>query len=59
MYPAGFSSMFCVSSRIRHETPEEGRMRYRPKRCQYNNEDEDDSPNIPSDKNYQASFQKF
>ena len=30
-----------------------------PKRCTYNNEDEDNSPNILTDKNYQASSQKL
>ena len=29
------------------------------KRCEYNNEDEDNSPNTLSGKNYQASSQKF
>ena len=38
---------------------EEGRRTYRPKRCHYNNKDEVKSPNILSNDNYQASFQKF
>ena len=35
----GFSSRFCVGSRLRHETPEEGQRTYQPKRCEYNNKD--------------------
>ena len=42
----GFSSMFYVGSRVLRNTPEEGRMAYRPKR--YKNEG--NSPNILSDK---------
>ena len=55
----GFSSKFCVGSRVRHETPQEGRKIYRPKRCAYNNEGEDKSPNILGDINNQTSSQKF
>ena len=33
---------------VRHETPEEGRGTYRPKRRSYNNKDEVNSPNILS-----------
>ena len=40
-------------------TPEEGRRTYRPKRCGNNNKDEDNSPKTLSDKNQQASSQKF
>ena len=54
-----FGSKFCLGSQVRYETPEEGRRRYRPKCCEYNSEDEDNSPNILSDKNYHASTQKF
>ena len=36
----GFSLRLCVDSWIRHKTPEEGQMTYRPKR-EHNNEDED------------------
>ena len=44
---------------IKHpKKAEEGRRTYQPKRCEYNNEDEDNCPNIQSDKNYQASSQK-
>ena len=32
---------------------------HQPKRCEYNNEDEDNSPNIWSDKNHQTLSQKF
>ena len=55
----GISWRFCVSSQVRHETPEEGQRTYQPKCCEYKNEDEGNCPNILSDKNYQASTQKF
>ena len=45
----GLSSRFCVGTRLRHETLEEGQRIYRPKRCEYNNKDEVRSPNILSD----------
>ena len=45
----GFSSRFCVDSRIRHETPEEGLKTYQLKRCEYNNKDEVNGPNILND----------
>ena len=45
------SSRFCLNSRVRHVTPEEGRKTYRPKRCDYNNKDEANSPNIQSNNN--------
>ena len=59
VYPRGSNkrSRFCVSSRVRHETPEEGRRTYQPKRCEYINEDEVSSSN--SNHNNQASSQKF
>ena len=41
--------MFCVGSRVR-QTPEEGRRKYWPKRCEYNNKDEDNSPKTLNDK---------
>ena len=47
----GFSLRFCVDTRLGHETPDEDRRTYRPKRSDYNNEDEINSPNILSDKN--------
>ena len=60
--PRGFnngrSSKFHEGSRVR-QTPEEGRRRYRPKRCGNNNKDEDNSPKTLIDKNQQASSQKF
>ena len=43
----GRSSKFCKGSRVR-QTPEEGQMTYRPKRC--GNKDEDDSPKTYNDK---------
>ena len=46
-------------SRIRQETPEEGRRAHRPKRCVDNNKDEDNSLNNQNDMNYQASSKKF
>ena len=51
--PRGFnkgrSSKFRESSRVR-QTPEEGRRIYRPKRCENNNENEDNSPKTLNDK---------
>ena len=51
--PRGFnkgrSSKFREGSRVR-QTPEEGRMTYRPKRCGNNNKDEDNSPKNLNDK---------
>ena len=41
----GYSSRFCVGSQVRHEAPEESQKIYRPKRCQYNNEDENNCKN--------------
>ena len=48
-----FDSKFRVDSRVPHETPEEGRRTYRPKRCEYN-KDEGDSPNTLKVKNHQV-----
>ena len=48
-----------VGSRVWYETPEEGWRIYRPKRCEYDNKDEDNSPKTLNDKNHQASSQKF
>ena len=45
-----------MGSRVRYE---EGQRTHRPERSGYNNEDEENSPNIPSDKNYQVSSKKF
>ncbi len=53
--PRGFnrgrSSKFREGSRVR-QTPEEGRMIYRPKRCGNSNKDEDNSPKTFNDKNH-------
>ena len=46
----GFSSKFCMGSYVQNETPEEGWRMHQLKRCVYNNEDEDNSLNILSDK---------
>ena len=54
-----FNSRFCLGSLVRHETPEESRRSHLPKLCDYDNDDEINSPNIISDQNDQASFQKF
>ena len=60
--PRGFnkgrSSKFLDGSRVR-QTPEEGRRTYRLKRCENNNEDEDNIPKPLNDKNHQASSQTF
>ena len=40
-------------------SPEECRGPYQPKRCEYNNKDDDNSPKILNDKNQHASSQKF
>ena len=42
-------SKFCVGSRVR-QTPEEGRRIYRPKRFEYINKEEDNSPKTLNDK---------
>ena len=54
-----FGLKFCKGSRVRHETPEESQRTHWPKHCECNNEDEINSPSTLSDKNYQASSQKF
>ena len=48
----GFGSNFCVGNQVWFETPEEGWRMHQPKHYEYNNEDEDNSPNILSDKKY-------
>ena len=53
-----FGSKFLVDSRVRHETPEEARRIQRPKRCEYEYEDNDNRPNTQNNKNHQASCQK-
>ncbi len=59
--PRGFykgrSSKFNEGSQVR-QTPEGWRI-YRPKRCGYNNKDEDNSLKTLNDKNHQALSQKF
>ena len=44
-------SKFRVGSWVWQEKPEEGRMMYRQKRCEYNKKDEDNSPKTLKDKN--------
>ena len=39
----GRGSKFRVGSRVQQKTPEDGRRTYRPKRCEYDNKDEDNS----------------
>ena len=48
--------MFRVGSRVRQETPEEDRRTYRPKRCEYNNNEEDNKPKTMNDKNTNHSI---
>ena len=59
IYPSGlnkgFGLKFCVGYRVWHETPGEGRETHRPKRCEYNDEDEDNSPISLNDKNISFS----
>ena len=55
----GFTSRFCMDSRVRHETPEESQRTYRPKHWEYNNKDGVSSPNILNIHNYQVTSQKF
>ncbi len=53
----GRGSKFRVGSRV-GKTPEEGRRIYRPKRCEYNNKDEDNNPKTLKDKVlYRSSLQ--
>ena len=49
---------FREGSRVR-QTSEESRRTYRPKRCENNNKDEDNSPKNLNDKNQQDLSQKF
>ena len=51
----GRSSKFRVGSWVR-QTPEEGWMTYRPKRCENNNKDEDNSLKTLNDKNSKILF---
>ena len=50
-----FGSKFCVGSQVQHETLEEGWRMNWPKRCEYNNKDEDNSQNTLNDKNFTIS----
>ena len=64
LYSQGFSwSVFQPSSGVLcqtwHETPEGSQKMHQPKCSEYNNKDEDNSPDTLSDKNYPASSQKF
>ena len=52
----GFSSRFCVDTRVRHGTPEEGRRTYWSKRCDYNNKHEINCLNILSSNKYSTLF---
>ena len=55
-----FSLKFRVSTRVRRKTPEKKKRRMHwPKRREYDNENEDNSPNTQNDKNYQASTKKI
>ena len=55
IYPQAKNKELClkfrVGSGVRHKTPKEARKAYWPKRCVYNNEDENNRPNLLSDKN--------
>ena len=53
----GFNSKFRVSSQVQHKMPEESWRMYRPKRYEYNNEDEIKNSKILSDKD--LSFFSF
>ena len=48
-----------MDSRNLQETPEEGRRMYQQKRCKYNNDEVENSPNIRSERVYYISIQKF
>ena len=60
--PRGFNkgrgSKFREGCRVR-QTPEEGRRRYRPKRCENNNKDEDNSPKNLNDKKSTSFVSEF
>ena len=47
------SSNFYIDSLFR-QTPEECLVTYRPKRCEYNNKDKDNSPKTLNHKNHQV-----
>ncbi len=50
----GHGLKFHVGSRVRQETPEEGQRMHRPKRCEYNNNDEDSGVKSLNDSNNRA-----
>ena len=41
-----FSWKFRVAFRVQPEPPEKSRKMYRPKRCEYNNKNQDNCPNM-------------
>ena len=51
--------MFRVGSRVRQETPEEGRRTHQVKRCEYHSKDKDDSSNNVNNNSNQNSSKKF
>ena len=55
----GHGLKFCEGSRVRQETGEEGQRTYRPKCCEYNKKDEDNSPKDVNDKNHQVLSQNY
>ena len=46
----GFGSKFSIGSQVWQEVPEESWRIYQLKQCEYNNKDEDNSPNTLNDK---------
>ena len=55
----GRDSKFYVGSQVRQETSEEGRRTYQPKRNEYDDKDEDNSPKTLNDKNKQKRKLSF
>ena len=55
----GRGSKLHVGSRIRQETPKEGRRTYRPKRWEYNNKDQNSCLKNMKDKYHKVSSKKF
>ena len=53
----GRGSKIRAGSWVRQETPEDGQEAYRPKRCEYNNKDQDNSPKTLNDNIIQTSLQ--
>ena len=51
--------MFCVGSRVRHNSSEDGRRTYRPNCCEYNNEDGYNSLNILREKDLSSCFTRL